>query len=155
MKPVLQSILLADRVYQDKASGKHIIVGVFSQLLLVPNANKPKTKNVDGKPQQIIQGGMQAGSPYVYISITEVRGKVPCELRYVDLNEDQPIYQIRFEIQCDNPLKTIEATFPFPALPHRVGTFAVELLCNDELVGSHRVVVENVKPPEEPKEEAE
>jgi len=89
---------------------------------------------------------MQSGSPFCYISLTEVRGRSSFELRYVDLAEDKVLFGTQFEIDCNNPLETVELVFPLPLLPgSRPGTFVLELLWNNEPLGYHRITVEEEK----------
>jgi hypothetical protein len=84
--------------------------------------------------------GHKAGSPFCYISLTEIRGEQTFELRYVDLQEDKTIFRTTFEIQSNDPLLTKEVVAPLPVLPvSRAGTFALELLWNNETLGSHRI----------------
>lgn len=146
MKPILQALLLADRIYQDK-TGKHIIAGTFNKLMFTKGGAKPKIVEIDGEEKQLIPGGMQAGSPYAYISLTDIRGKVKFLLRYVSLKDNQPLFQTAFSIQCPDPVQTVEVVLPMPTLPHQAGVHALELLCGDEPLGSHRVIVEELKEP--------
>jgi hypothetical protein len=145
VKPVLQALLLADHIYQDKKTGKHVIAGTFNKMLLVKDGAKPENVEIDGEEKRLVPGGLQSGSPYVYVSLTEVRGKIQCVLRYVNLEQDKALFQIRLEIECANPLETVELVLPMPALPLVAGVHALELLCEDEPIGSHRVIVEEVK----------
>ena len=144
MKPVLQALLLADRIYQD-TTGKHIIAGTFNKMFFVKAGAKPKTVKINGEEKQLIPGGVQAGSPSAYISLTDVRGKVQCVLRYVNLEHDQPLFQTQFSIESPDPLRTVELVLPMPMLPHVAGVHALELLCDDEPIGSHRIIVQEVK----------
>jgi hypothetical protein len=144
VKPTLQALLLADHVYRDK-TGKHVIAGTFNRLLFEKEGARPKTVEIDGEEKHIVRGGMQVGSPYVYISLTEVRGTVNCSLRYVNLTQDRALLETKFAITCDDPLKTIELVLPLPMLPQIEGVHALELLCDDEPIGSHRVIVEEAQ----------
>ncbi|MCH7725800.1 MAG: hypothetical protein IH991_04865 [Planctomycetes bacterium] len=144
MKPVLQALLLADRVYRD-TTGKHIIAGTFNKLMFKPHGAEPKPIVKDGEERHVISGGMQAGSPTAYISLTEIRGTTKFELRYVNLERDQAIFRCEFTIKCDNPLETVEVIIPLLSLPPIAGTHALELLSNNELLGSHRVLVEEIE----------
>jgi hypothetical protein len=144
VKPVLQALLLADHVYRD-ATGKHIIAGTFNKLVFAKGGAKPKTVDISGEEKQLIPGGMQTGSPYAYISLTEIRGKVQFVLRYVNLDQDKALFETGFSIECANPLQTVELVLPMPMLPHLAGVHALELLCDDEPIGSHRVIVEEIK----------
>lgn len=143
VKPILQALLLADRVYEDKATGKKIVAGIFQALYF----KKQTDLKADLEKQGIsgIPGGLHAGSPYAYVSLTDVRGSQPFVLRYVDLGEDKPVFEARFELRCDDPLKTIEVIAPMPPLPvKKAGTYALELLWKDEPLGSFRVTVEEM-----------
>jgi len=134
-------MLLADHVYQD-TSGKHIIAGVFNKMTF--SKADAKIVEIDGEKRQLVLGGVQAGSPYVYVSLTEVHGKVGCVLRYVNLKHDKVLMQIGLTIEADNPLQTVEIVLPMPNLPTEAGVHALELLCDDAPVGSLRIIVEEV-----------
>ena len=169
--PILQSLLLADHVYRDQTTGKHIICGVFSTIFFTPNANpenqpgaaggnrggngngngaggqpgenRPENTGEPTTRSQPIQNLMQAGSPYVYFSVTELTSRKTFEVRYVDLHENRVLFQAEVPIECDDPLKTIEVSMPLPRLPlvalqERV--YALEILCEGQLLGSHRVL---------------
>ena len=144
MKPVLQALLLADRIYEDKSTGKKIVAGIFHRLFFQKPA-KTATIEKDGDDQRLIPGGLQAGSPYAYVSLTDVRGTRRFALRYVYLDDDQVILKLDFEVSCDDPLQTVEIVVPLPSLPTpNPGTYALELLCEDEPIGSFRVKVEEI-----------
>lgn len=143
MKPVLQALLLADRVYEDKATGKKIVAGIFQRLFF----KRPEDFKAELEKQGItsVPGGLHAGSPYAYVSLADVRGKQPFTLRYVDLAEDKPVFEAKFTVSCNDPLKTVEIIAPLPPLPTvKAGTYALELLWNDEPLGSFRVTVEEM-----------
>ncbi len=144
MKPLLQALLLADRIYQD-ITGKHIIAGTFNKLVFAKGGAKPRILEIDGEEKQIVPGGVQAGSPYAYISLTEIHGKIKCVLRYVNVEQDRALFQTHFAIECTDPLKTVEIVLPMPTLPLVPGVHALELLCDDEPIGSHRIIVEETK----------
>ena len=144
MKPVLQALLLADHVYQEQ-SGKKIIAGTFDRLRFKRTPIVEK-KVIGGETRHLVAGGMQPGSPYAYISLTEVRGKIRCTLRYVNLETDKSLLETEFFIECDDPLKTLELIIPLPVLPiETAGVHSLELICDDEPIGSHRIYVEEVQ----------
>lgn len=169
--PILQSLLLADHVYRDQQTGKHIICGIFSTIFFTPNQAAPAPENPGnggraeggaggngsqpgsgqppGSPEQPaqrsqpIQNLVQAGSPYVYFSITELNSRKTFEVRYVDLHDNRMLFQAEVPIECDDPLKTIEVSLPLPRLPlvaleERV--YALEIVCEGQMLGSHRVL---------------
>ena len=181
--PILQSLLLADHVYRDQQTGKHIICGVFSTIFFTPNAQPAPHQNMphgggggagaghgaiggdsgghsgghsgggaghasgEGsepvtKPQPI-QNLVQAGSPYLYFSVTELTERKTFEIRYVDLHSNRSLFQAEVPVECDDPLKTIEISMPLPRLPLvalEERSYAVEVLCEGQLLGSHRVL---------------
>ncbi len=146
MKPVLQALLLAERVYQDTTTGKKVIAGTFNRLCFKRGPQKPQEIEIDGVKRQVIPDEMQVGSPCAFISLTEIRGTIACVLRYVDLEDDKPLLQCEFHIHCDDPLKTVEVVLPMPPLPTtKAGIHALELLCDDEPVGSLRIIVEELE----------
>lgn len=145
MKPTVQALLLADHVYEDKATGKKIVAGIFQRLLFQKGGAVPKEVEHEGETRKVITGAMQAGSPFAYISLTGIRGTQPFCLRYVDLAGDQPIFQTEFQVQWDDPIAAVEIVLPLPRLPAtKAGHFALELLCNEEPIGLFRIQVEEL-----------
>jgi hypothetical protein len=65
------------------------------------------------------------------------------EVRYVDLHSNRSLFQAEVPIECDDPLKTIEVSLPLPRLPLvalEERSYALEVLCDGQLLGSHRVL---------------
>ncbi|HEX4000952.1 MAG TPA: hypothetical protein VHX65_20575 [Pirellulales bacterium] len=143
MKPVLQALVIADHVYEDKSTGKKVIAGTFNQIFF----NSPL---VAGTPHQAgagtgtpVHSGRQAGSPYAYISLTDIHTSARLLLRFVYLSDNPPtaIFQTAIEVRSLDPLQTVELTAALPALPiNREGVYAFEILFEDELLGSFRIV---------------
>jgi hypothetical protein len=80
--------------------------------------------------------------------MTEVHKNQQFELRYVDLAEDKSLFGTTFTLSSDDPLQTVEFALPLPMLPTgKAGTFALELLWQNEPLGSHRINVDEAKPP--------
>jgi len=148
--PVLQALLLADHVYQDQGTGKFIICGVFNTLFFTPSAERPTGEAfqvVGPEAQTAIAKLRSAGSPWAYFSLTELNSEMDFELRYVDLSEDpesNALFSIRFKLKGNDPLATIECTMALPNLPiskEEEGVYSLELLCDNSLLGSHRVLL--------------
>lgn len=153
MKPVLQALLLADCVIEDKATGKKTVVGIFNRLFIRTKKGQdpepPAQEAVEGELKTIdVRHVMRAGSPFAYMSMTEVYGSADLILRYVDLVDNSILFQVELALRVEHsdPLKTFEMTLPLPPLPHpHVGTYALELLYREELLGVHRVTVEQIE----------
>ena len=173
--PVLQAMLLADQVYQDRGTGKYVICGIFSAIHFTP---RDDAADKDGAAGSGLGGGsgatsddtpeagesfessapvpapvpiarlVRAGSPFAYVSLTELQGTRKFELRYVDLAENNVLFGTAFEVSCRDPLETIQITVPLPPLPiPHEGVFVLELLCEGELLGSHRVLARSQSKP--------
>jgi hypothetical protein len=154
-KPLLQALLLADHVYEDKHTGKRVICGVFSKLFFIPQDAIEKVKasestKPEGFTREAVLAGHQMGSPWAYLSLTELRGEESFELRYVDLEDNTVLFKVEFMIKCPDPLQTVEVVLPLPPLPlplnapqgQQSRVCALELLYDNELLGAHRITVQ-------------
>ncbi|MBW3542125.1 MAG: hypothetical protein KY476_17785 [Planctomycetes bacterium] len=140
MKPVLQALLVADHVYTDRASGKCIVAGTFNRYWL----SKPAAaRSSDERRQLRADEVSRIGSPYAYVSLTDVQGQVDLEFRYVSLKDHQILFTGKLQIESNDPLQTFELTIPLPPIPiPHPGVFALELLWDNEILGSHRITAE-------------
>lgn len=144
LKPVLQALVLADHVYEDKATGKKIIAGTFNTLLI-------RRRQRADAARPVMPAVQQAGSPYCYISLTDAAGEIPLSLRYVDLSNEQVLFEVKIQVKSDDRLATLELIAPLPTLPTpHEGTYTLELHCGDEPLGSLRVQVREIRAPGAP-----
>jgi hypothetical protein len=144
VKPILQALLVADHVYIDAVTGKKVVAGIFHRLSLTKAA--PPHPEAEGSKLRIKipLGGHRASSPFCYISLTELRGEQPFSLRYVHLDQDKVVFHFEFTVSSKDPLQTQEIVLPLPTLPvDPSGTYALELLWNQEPLGSHRINVDH------------
>ena len=121
MKPILKALLLADHVYEDRATGKKIIAGTLNTAA-VSEVELPA---------------------YAYISLTEVHGTARLRLKHTDLSDGEPLLEFEIGITGSDPLTIIELVVPFTPLPTpHAGYYALELWVQEqgdmELLGSHR-----------------
>jgi len=150
-KPILQSLILADHIYEDKLTGKRVIAGIFNRIVRGKRVMKPAPGSEEGgggapgqRVLEIPPTGLQSGSPFAYISLTEVRGPTPFLLQLVNLDDDMALFKSELKVDCPNPLYTIELTVPLPPIaPPKAGIYALEVLYNHEILGSLRIVVED------------
>jgi hypothetical protein len=151
IKPTLQALVLADHVYVDKYSGKFVIAGTYNQLNVFPkpvaDATQPLEVGPEGRQLQMHEI-FRLGNTFAYVSLTNVRGENSLELRYVNLSDDSVLFKMEFKVAGDDPLKTLEMAMQVPPLPGAVGDYAMELLAQDEILGSHRVRVVEIQPPQ-------
>jgi hypothetical protein len=142
VKPVLQALVVADHVYEDKSTGKKIIAGTFNQVVFNSPLVAGAARAGGGSPSTI-HGGRHAGSPYAYISLTDIHTSARLVLRFVYLGDNPhvAIFQTAVEVRSPDPLQTVELVAALPPLPiNREGVYAFEILCDDELLGSFRIV---------------
>ena len=144
MKPVLQALVLADHVYQD-ISGKKIIAGTFNTFKFSRKPPVAEIQAPDGTKQTVIRGGMQGGSPFAYVSLTDVVDGTKLQLRFVNLNRNLVLFGNEVTITNTSRLTTVEMVFPLPRLPiQEAGVYALELVCEGAILGSYRITAENL-----------
>jgi hypothetical protein len=145
VKPVLQALIIADHLYRDGASGKWVISGTFNRIFRREQEQKPVVlESLEGAQKIDARGFIRAGSPHVFISLTDVEGETPLELRYVDLGDDfKAIMEVEFVVTSQDRLATVEIGMPIPPLPiPHAGVYALELLSAGEPLGSLRITAE-------------
>lgn len=135
--PVLQSLLLADHVYRDALSGKHVVCGIFNTYFITNHTLEPDNE----KLLKELVHAPQSGSPFVYLGVTEFNGEREFELRWVSLDDHQVFLDAKFTLHSNDPTETVEACLQLPKLPLKAteDVYALELLCDDTLLGAHRV----------------
>jgi hypothetical protein len=88
--------------------------------------------------------GLQSGSPFAYLSLTEIRGPNAFILELVNLSDDSQLFRSDLRVDCPDPLLTVEMTVPLPPIsPQNAGIYALQLLHNNEILGSLRLIVED------------
>jgi hypothetical protein len=142
MKPVLQALVLAERVYEDSLSKKKIIVGTFNRILISEGAAPG--------PLVTPPGGLDPGNPHAYISLTDVVAGTRLSLEYVNRETNKVLFQANIEIHQASRLDTIELIVPLPRMTMlflEPGTYSLDVVWNGETLGSHRVVVQKQETP--------
>jgi hypothetical protein len=144
MKPILQALLLADHVYEDKSTGKKIISGTFNQIMLNTNP-PPMVEGPDGVKRPQAQRGSDPGCPSAYISVTDVIDGTELQLQFVNVSTNQQVFECNIKIAAKDRLAVHEIVMPlFPwsvMLGGQAGTYSLDVLCQGELLGSHRLLV--------------
>ena len=143
VKPVLQALVLAEHVYQD-VTGKKIIAGTFNQVRFNRNLSPlQERERPDGTKEKILLGGLHGGSPYAYISLTDVCDGTELLLQFVNLTKNQVLFGKKLSVKCDDRLRTVEIVAPLPPLPVvEAGTYAFEGVWAGEILVSHIILAE-------------
>ena len=141
MKPTIQAILIADKIYTD-TSGKKIIAGVFRNYKLFKPI--PLPTNPDGKRKGIPSSefGGHAGCPAAYISITDIHNGTELVAQYVNTKDDSVIFEIKFKVIVTDRLDPVEVVLPLPppyAMAPEPGVFSLDVLWNGEILGTYRL----------------
>lgn len=159
--PILQALLVADHVYQDTTTRKFIVCGIFDRMYFRPEETPAEDSSADStssgdEPTKLRKVSIRelstVGSPFAYISITDLQGDREFELRYVTLKDDAVLFGTRFRVKSDDPIQTIQLAMTLPPLPRKVGndesTYALELLCENHLLGTFRITMTPQQPDE-------
>ena len=145
MKPVLQALVLADRVYNDAQSGKKIIAGTFTRFWFSKAPAYKEIDQPDGTKRRLLAGGLQAGSPWMYLSLTDVIDGTKLILQFVKLEDQKILFGTEIILKCDDRLKIVEVVMPLPMLPiNGKGIYAFEVMCDGEMLGSYRIVADEM-----------
>ena len=144
MRPVLQALVLADRVYEE-VNGKKIIAGTFSGYKFSKKRPITEVERPDGAKQRVMVGGMNAGSPSAYISLTDVCENTALQIQFVNLSKNVLLFATEVTISGVDRLSNTELALPLPTLPiSESGVYALQVVCEGEILGSWRVVAEDL-----------
>jgi len=147
VKPVLQALVLAEHVYEDK-SGKKIIAGTFNSVHFCKKLPVAELESPDGTKRRGMLGDMHAGAPYAYISMTDLCDSTVLTLQFVNLSKNEVLFSAELVAQGEDRLGTTEIVAPLPPLPIKeAGTYAFEVLCEGEILGSHRILASELSLP--------
>jgi hypothetical protein len=150
-RPVLQAMVLADHVYQDRLTGKSVIAGTFATILFGSISAVQSSEVSPGSEEeatQVVFNGpiSRIGSPYLYLALVEVHGQVPLTLKYVDLSDASVLFEAQVVVASVDPVAVAEYVLPIPPLPaNKAGTYSLDLLYDGEILGSWRVVARKLE----------
>lgn len=146
MRPVVQSLVLADRVYQD-VGGKKIICGTFNTVLFGKGSALKQRELTDGTKQPFLVGPAHGGSPYAYISVTDILRACELDVQFVNLTKNAVLFRTKVAVNCADRLQTVEVVLPLPLLPiDGPGVYSLEVVCEGKILGSHRIVAKPMSP---------
>lgn len=144
IRPHLQSLLLANHIYQDRESGNFIIAGTFNQVQFRQEPPKMKSEQPVGEltpREKSLRELRIVGSPWLFFSLTDILGTVPCAIRYVYLLDNQILFSTQFQINSPDRLVTFEHRMQLPSLPFAgFGQYALEFFAHGEMIGSLRIM---------------
>ena len=130
VKPIILALVLCDSIIREAGTNKLSLIGTFNGLF---SQNFPCTHP----------------SLSVYVAITEVHGRVPCELRMTSLTDNQIIFKLPGLIEFSGPTNVAELVFQLQQLQFaHPGMYAIEFMAEGELLASRRLSVQKLPPKE-------
>ncbi len=125
-KPMVQAMVLADVVYRDAETGKHIIAGTFSKLGVFEkeeNLEHRTFPDSEIKPDDVSYARevRQCGSPYLYFAVTDLPAGQSNKFvtRFVNLADHSTIFEAHFQIATTEDfdrLDVFEFALPLPSM---------------------------------------
>lgn len=121
----LQALLLADHVYRDEDTGKHVIAGTFHQI------------DVGAVPATMSQ------SIGAFVSLLGVDGPTGIDVRFIERDSGEVLLGPRtLEVAGTDPQLPVEFAVQLPPLPlPRSGRYAVQVSTAGGLLGEAPVAV--------------
>lgn len=143
VKPILQALVLADYVYTDAPSGKKVIAGTFHTV----NLRKFSQEQIQ-QSKGAVFAAPQMGSPWAYISLTDVVDNTEIDLQFVKTSERILLFHTALKIPCNDRLATIEVVLQLPHIAFFVkeaGVYSFDAMWKGEILGSHRITATELK----------
>lgn len=87
------------------------------------------------------------GSPAVFISITDVVDGTELVLQFVNQSKNMVLLKAGIKLEAKDRLATVEIVAPLPpmsALVREPGVYTFDVLCDSEILGSHRLIVKEI-----------
>ena len=115
----LRALLLADHIYREEGSGKHVIAGTFHQL------------NLSAFPATF---GRSVG---VFISFCGVAGTAAVDVAFIEVASGETLMRTgSMAILCDDPERPVDLAVEVPPLPlPRPGQYIFRLTVNNNVLG--------------------
>lgn len=143
VKPVLQALVLAEKVYEE-AAGRKFIIGTFTAIKLMQVEPPQEIEHSVGTARRMVAPG-RSGAPWAYISLTSVVDGTCLSLQFVSLTHNKVLFETGLTVECQDRLKIVEIAVPLPDLEPYVreaGVYAFEIVCEGEILGSLRIHAE-------------
>jgi hypothetical protein len=123
--PILQALVLADRIYTDADTGKRVIAGTF---------NRVQCKSFPIQHAECV---------WAFLLLTELVGRTSLQLRFVRLSDNLVLMESKkIGIESSDPLAVLDMAIMIPPLPlPNAGVYCFECYANEALIGSVRLVV--------------
>ena len=120
--PLPLAMVICDAMYRDPGTMKLTLLGLFSTI---------HTRQVP------------IDHPLcVYVAITDARGKVPLEIRIVDVDEEEKVATMQSEVNVPDPRAVFEAGILFPLVHFpKAGEFRIQAWSGETFLTERRILV--------------
>jgi hypothetical protein len=124
VKPILLALVLCDMIIREMTTNKLSLIGTFNSL---------SSQTFPCVHQTF----------WVYVAITEGRGRQSSKLRITSLSTGQTIFELPGEIEFGGPTSVGELVFQLNAIRFDTpGLYAVEFWAGDDMLGSRKIHVQ-------------
>lgn len=131
VQPILLALVLCDTVIREQGTNKVSLIGTFNSLSA---ATFPCIH----------------GTFWVYIAITEGRGRYSTKLRITSLTTGNVVFELPGDIEFAGPTSVGELVFQLNGIRFDTpGMYAVEFLSGNVLLGSRKINVQKVEAPKQ------
>jgi hypothetical protein len=130
--PIVQSMILADWIHRDPATGKHFILGTYNRI------GSPKFPT-------------SQSALHIYLTITETHGPTVLRIRVVDVDDVLgPIHESAHTVDLPDPSRVYEFTFNIGVVFPAPGDYRIQLFAGVEMLRELRLTLEPPRPPIRP-----
>ena len=88
---------------------RRLIAGTFNSWAFSRRPVVQQVSHPDGTQSQVIRGGVQAGSPFAYLSLTDVCDGTKLLLQFVNLTKNAVLFGTELTLANSNRLAMLEA----------------------------------------------
>ncbi|MEI6235283.1 MAG: hypothetical protein WCT04_19665 [Planctomycetota bacterium] len=127
VKPIVLAILLSDSVIREQGTNKLSLIGTFNGLFSNTYPCTHPTMSV-------------------YIAITEGRGRVPCRLRMIGMEDNSTVFDLPGQIDFGGPTSVGELVFQLQQVRFpNPGVYSIEFWTGNDLLASRKLNVQKVE----------
>ena len=116
-------MVICDSVITDEVTHKKSLIGIFNSLFA---------------KEFPVHHPMLS----IYVTVTDGRGKMPCLLRMIYLEDDKELFCLKGQIEMTDPMATAELVYTVTrVLFEKPGSYAIEFLIDNVLIGTKTIKV--------------
>ena len=127
VKPIVLALVLCDTIIREVGTNKLSLIGTFN--------------NIFAQNFPCVHPNIS-----VYVAITEVHGRVPCELRMTSLDQGNVVFKLPGQIEFGGPTHVAELVFQLQQVRFdQPGAYAVEFWGGGTLLVSRKLNVQKME----------